>query len=315
MITEDARIRRLRTPKPEVDPWKAHGHVIENERRPGGAIERALTVFLAGSECPFTCAFCDLWRYTIDGPTPRGALPQQLRDVIAAVGAPFPQRLKLYNASNFFDARAVPAEDWPDIVTHALPFDSVTVESHASMVGPRVLDFARLLDGRRLEIAIGLETVHPTALPLLNKQLDLDRFDRAASLLRRHDLDLRVFVLVGTPHVPVEESVEWITRTVRHAAECGAAVVSLIPVRGGNGELERLQSTGVFVPPTLRDLEDALDACAGAQCVVTVDLWDVDRFATCDECRSARVQRLERINLDDGSKSRPRVACARCNGQ
>ena len=64
---DDRRIRSLRPLKPAVDPWRAHGTLIEEERRPNGTIERALTVFLAGAECPFTCAFCDLWRWTIDG--------------------------------------------------------------------------------------------------------------------------------------------------------------------------------------------------------------------------------------------------------
>ena len=42
----------------------------------------------------------------------------------------------------------------------------------------------------------------------------------------------------------------------------GAAVVSIIPVRGGNGEMERLAALGHFTPPTLVQLEDALDGCA-----------------------------------------------------
>src|SRR5215831_5182244 len=79
---DSRRIRQLRGSKPVVDPWKAHGSVIEDERRPDGKVERALTVFLAGAECPFTCSFCDLWRYTIDGPTPAGALPTQIADTI-----------------------------------------------------------------------------------------------------------------------------------------------------------------------------------------------------------------------------------------
>jgi hypothetical protein len=63
----------------------------------------------------------------------------------------------------------------------------------------------------------------------------------------------------------------------------------------------------------MRDMEDALDACSDAPCVVTADLWDVGRFAPCDACRPSRVERLERINLT--GKSLPRVECARCNGQ
>ena len=79
------RIRRLRGSKPVVDPWKAHGSALDSERRPDGTIERALTIFLAGAECPFTCSFCDLWRYTIDGPTPAGALPTQIADTLATL--------------------------------------------------------------------------------------------------------------------------------------------------------------------------------------------------------------------------------------
>ena len=96
--------------KPPVDPFVAHGAVVDRERRPDGTVERALTLFLAGAECPFTCSFCDLWRYTIDGPTPPGALPRQVAAALDALDArePRPDRIKLYNASNFFDRRAVP---------------------------------------------------------------------------------------------------------------------------------------------------------------------------------------------------------------
>src|SRR5438876_599650 len=113
--TPDARIRALRPTKPRVDPWKAHGALVEQERSPAGGIERAVTVFLAGAECPFTCSFCDLWRYTLDGPTPAGALPIQLARALEEIEPPLPTRLKLYNASNFFDRRAVPPEDLPRI--------------------------------------------------------------------------------------------------------------------------------------------------------------------------------------------------------
>ena len=91
--------------------------MLEEERRPDGRIERALTVFLAGAECPFTCSFCDLWRYTIDGPTPPARSSRRLERALADVDEPLPDRLKLYNASNFFDRRAVPpriSPSWRD---------------------------------------------------------------------------------------------------------------------------------------------------------------------------------------------------------
>src|SRR6185369_9790506 len=138
----DRRIRRLRPPKPHVDPYVAHGTVREEERRPDGRIERALTVFLAGAECPFTCSFCDLWRYTIDGPTPPGALATHVEKVLNSAAPPLPQRIKLYNASNFFDRRAVPLADRDRLAALADPFAGVTVESHVNTIGRETLAFA-----------------------------------------------------------------------------------------------------------------------------------------------------------------------------
>lgn len=308
----DRRIRGLRPPKPPVDPWKAHGTVVDEERRLDGTVERAATVFLSGAECPFSCAFCDLWRWTIDGPTPRGALPAQLQEEIRRLGDPLPQRLKLYNASNFFDRRAVPEDDLPAIASLVSPFGGVTVESHASTVGPSAVVFGRRIPGR-LEVAMGLESVHPTAATQLNKRLDPDTFRRAAMFLRENDVDVRAFVLLGVPRVPPAVDVEWAVRAVTFAAASGASTICIIPVRGGNGEMERLRASGDWTPPTLAMLEDALDHSlhvGGA--VVTVDLWDIAPLAVCARCRDLRVARLARINRSGIAEGR--VSCDRCGG-
>jgi hypothetical protein len=284
--------------------------LLEDERRPDGKIERALTVFLTGAECPFTCSFCDLWRWTIDGPTPPGALTNQLKQVFRELDDPLPDRLKLYNASNFFDQRAVPSEDLPAIATLAGSFATVTVESHANTIGSQTLAFARQISAR-LEVAIGLETIHPVAAAELNKRLDLARFDWAAKFLTDNGVDLRVFVLLGAPYVRADESIEWTVRTVEYAVERGASVVSIIPVRGGNGELERLQSFGHFAPPTLSQVETALERCLHhTRTVVTADLWDAERLAGCAHCKSERIERLRRLNIT--GRAEPMISCTMC---
>jgi radical SAM enzyme (TIGR01210 family) len=309
--TTDRRIRSLRPPKGYVDPYAAHGVVVEDERRPGGVIERTLTVFLAGAECSFTCAFCDLWKWTIEGATPPGALTRQLERVLDALEGPPPDRLKLYTASNFFDRRAVPPEDLEGIARLAAPFVAVTVESHANTIGEATVDFARRIPSR-LEVAVGLETINPITLAQLNKRLDLARFDRAARFLADSRVDLRVFVLLGAPHVPADESVEWTVRSVEHAVDRGAAFVAIIPVRGGNGEMERLRELGQFTPPTLAQLEESLDrSLRHTSAVVTADLWDAERLPACEHCRSQRIARLRRLNV--AGRPEPRVACARCD--
>src|SRR5882762_6142260 len=310
--TPDARIRGLRPPKPAVDPWKAHGITLEEERARSGRLERALTVFLAGAECPYTCSFCDLWRWTLEGPTPPGALPAQLSRALESLAPPLPHRLKLYNASNFFDRHAVPAEDLPRIAELAAPFAGVTVESHANTIGPLTLEFAALLPGT-LEVAVGLETVHPVAAAHLNKKLELDRFDRAASFLAAHDVDLRAFALLGAPYVPAEESIDWTVRTVEYAAARGATRIAVIPVLGGNGEMERLQSLGHFVLPTLAQLETVLERClALSPAVVSADLWDVERLRGCEACRADRVARLRYMNLSPSPQPPTPIPCSAC---
>jgi archaeosine synthase beta-subunit len=306
----DREIRSLRPPKARVDAYAAHGSVLDEERRPGGKIERALTVFLTGAECPFTCSFCDLWKWTLDGPTPPGALTRQLESVLQSLDDPRPDRIKLYNASNFFDPRAVPPEDLLGIASLVAPFAAITVESHANTIGPKTLAFARQISGR-LEVAVGLETIHPVAGAQLNKRLDLARFDSAARFLSANGIDLRVFALLGAPFVPAEETVAWTVRTVEYSVERGASVVSIIPVRGGNGEMERLQALGHFTPPTFAQLEESLDLCLQfTSAVVTADLWDVDRLPACGHCRVERVERLRRLNVGGGAE--PRISCNAC---
>ena len=275
-------------------------------------MERAVTVFLAGAECPFTCSFCDLWRWTLDGPTPVGAIPVQLAGALEQLARPLPDRLKLYNASNFFEGRAVPKQDVPRIAEFARLFASVTVESHANTIGPAALEFKSLLSGR-LEVAVGLETIHPVAMEHLNKRLELDSFDKAAEFLVTHDIDLRAFVLLGLPYVPVQESIAWTVRSVEYAVARGARRVAIIPVRGGNGEMERLQQLGAFVPPTLAQLECALEQCAEIRsAAITADLWDADRLPACELCRSQRIARIRAMNLGTSSQLPAPSFCSTC---
>ena len=306
---EDRRIRALRPPKPPVDPWQPIDVLREEERLPEGGVAPVVTVFLAGAECPFTCVFCDLWRFTTDRPTPEGAIPAQLRQALARTGEMPPEaRVKLYNASNFFDRRAVPPDD-SEIARLVSSFERVVVECHPKLVGRRCREFAARLGGR-LQVAMGLETVHPEASSRLNKRSGPDDFRRAAADLARDGIELRAFVLLGAPFVPAAETLEWAERSVAFAAEQGAVYVSLVPVRGGNGEMERLARLGHFRRPSLEQVEEALDRCLHLAPVVTVDTWDLGGLAACPWCSERRIARLERVHRR--GELEPRIACLEC---
>ena len=264
------------------------------------ATRRALTVFLAGAECPFTCLFCDLWRHTIDGPTAPGAIPHQLSVALAEAGdARADEAIKLYNASNFFDERAVPSADDPAIAAACEGFARVTIESHARLLGERAERFADSLPGR-LEVALGLETIHPEVLPRLNKGMTLTHFEAAVAWCRERSIGVRAFVLVGLPWVAAAEYAEWAARSAEYAAKLGVDRVSLIPLRTGNGALDMLERNGHLEAVRLRHLEDAMSEClerAGGAIVVEADTWDADRFASCAFCSTSRIERLAAANL------------------
>ena len=247
----------LRGPRAAHDPWRYQSLLVEDEPTERGDVARVGTIFLTGRECPWRCAMCDLWRGTTRTDTPAGAIPAQVkaaRSVWRHAGDKV-TRLKLYNASNFFDPRAVPPGDYGEIAAAAGEIEQVIVESHPSLIGERVERFLDALNGCRLEIAMGLETVHPTALEALNKRMTTDDFASAANTLQRLGVSLRVFVLIAPPFVPPGEQDDWLLASVRFAEECGASVISLIPTRGGNGTMEALTAQKLFREPTLAEVQ------------------------------------------------------------
>ena len=306
----DGWVRSLRRSKVSRSADWPIGVVHEQERSPGGGLVDAATVFLAGAECPFTCVFCDLWQQTLSGATPRGSLPRQLKQALGEIG----QRslIKLYNASNFFDPAALPPADDTSMLRLLKGFAQVTVECHPRFIQDRCFSFADQLDGA-LEVAVGLETVHPKALPRLNKKMTLGDFDAAASTLQHRGIGLRAFVLLGCPFIANEEQLDWTLRSVEHAAHRGARTISIIPVRGGNGAMESLAADGAWSRVTLDLVEEVFDRALRlrlADAVVQLDLWDLQRLAGCSYCFDARLTRLGAMNRTGEPESH--VTCGWC---
>ncbi len=318
----DRWILERRGPRPSHDVYQPQAAFLEEERADHGQIVPVLTVLLTGRECPWRCVMCDLWKGTVTQPVPAGAVPRQVRLALERTpGAGAARHLKLYNSGSFFDTRSVPVADYPEIAALLTPFEEVVVECHPALVGRRTLEFYRRLGeaaraaGRtppRLEVAMGLETAHPEALERLNKRVSLADFRRAAEFLRRHEIGLRVFVLVQPPFVPPGEAVTWAVRSTDFARDCGAGVVVLIPTRPGNGALVALRSLGHFQIPRLDVLEAALEAslARGSGARVFADLWNLVEFADCQMCLAARRQRLERMNREQIVL--PPVRCPAC---
>jgi len=315
----DERILALRPSRNAVSPDRPYAWLVEPEPTADGRLVDVATLFLTNRECPFRCLMCDLWKNTLEESVGPGQIPAQIRWGLAQLESTSPaapkqpgwsgqlaaRHLKLYNSGNFFDPRAIPPEDHAEIARLAAPFARLIVECHPRLVGRRFRDFRRLHPGA-LEVAMGLETVHPEVLPRLNKRMTLDDFSRAVDILRAEGTHVRAFILVRPPFLTDAEGLQWAHRSLDYAFAQGVECCSLIPTRAGNGAMEELAGRGLFAAPSLealeRSLEYGLSLRAGR---VLLDLWDIGNVSPDAPDRAERIARLARMNLTQSVLPRP----------
>jgi radical SAM enzyme (TIGR01210 family) len=278
-----------------LDPARPWQFFAEEEPCSEGEVVAVNTLFLTNRQCPWRCVMCDLWKNTLPETVPVGAIPAQIEYALERL--PAARVIKLYNSGSFFDPRAIPVADYSAIARQLDRFERVVVESHPALIGDRCFRFRDLISGR-LEVAMGLETVHPEVLRSLNKGMTLEQFSAAATALLQNGIDLRAFILVKPPSLSEAEAVYWAERSLDFAYSCGAVAASLIPTRG-------------FSPPAIQTLEASQEyGLRLQQGRVFADLWDLEKFSTCGECYTARYNRLREMNLRQTIPAR--VDCGIC---
>jgi radical SAM enzyme (TIGR01210 family) len=322
---QDEWIITQRPPRNQLEPYKPNEFFLERELSASGRVATSAVILLTNRECPWRCLMCDLWKNTLPYSVPPGAIPAQIEYALARIDSR-PEQIKLYNSGSFFDAAAIPVEDYPLIAEKVSDAERVIVESHPKLIGERTIAFRNELAETQLEVAMGLETIHPSILPRLNKKMTLELFLEAAGILNRSGIILRAFVLIKPPLMIESDAVEWGVKSAGFAFQCGAAVVSLIPTRAGNGAMERLIENGEFSPPSLHTVEKAFEEClarfgdprgssaseVGLQRRVFVDTWNLEQFSRCPHCFEPRRSRLCQMNLLQ--EIPPAVNCSFCKG-
>ncbi|MEO1991127.1 MAG: radical SAM protein, partial [Pirellulales bacterium] len=300
-MTSSFEIRNLRGARNSVSLEHPVAVWDELDVSTGGCAIPTRVMILAGSECRFTCSMCDLWKNTIGRPTPRGAIPQQIQHGLHVSSELKPTWVKLYNGSNFFDERCVPFEDFPRIAQLVSSFDRVIVENHPSLTKSIIREFRDACSGQ-LEIAMGLETIHPTALKNLNKKMTTDDFANASEQLRTWNIDVRAFILLGVPGLSKEEAIGSAIESTGFAETCGVRHVSIVPLRAGNGYVESLPKEKQNCVPDAQHVELCAETVFSqfktSDIIITIDLWDFSKLqGTCEICKQSRLRRLQAMNL------------------
>lgn len=279
---------------------------------PEKGVEDVATIFLKNKECPFRCLMCDLWKNTTEHRVSPGAISQQISHALEAL--PPAQHVKLYNSANFFDPQAIPDSDYDSMLRLVQPFNSVIVENHPKLVGSRCFTFAEKLDAQatQLEVAMGLECVHPDVLERLNKQMTVDDFRSATAELISHGIRVRAFILLRPPFLSEDEGVTWAIKSIEFAFDCGVDCCSVIPTRFGNGMLQRLHSGGWFNPPTIQSMENVQQVGLSMQRGrIFMDTWDALQFTNCEACSDFRVTRIEQMNRSQSVADK--IECPACD--
>jgi radical SAM enzyme (TIGR01210 family) len=252
---------------------------------------------------------CDLWKNTTDESVQPGDIPAQIKFALSRL--PLTKHVKLYNSGSFFDPGAIPVDDYEEIAGLVDHFETVIVESHPFFIGRSSIIFRDFLKPA-LQVAIGLETVHPEILPRLNKNMKLTDFVHSVSFLASHEIATRAFILLRPPFLSEDEGVHWAKKSIDFAFEAGVAACCVIPVRSGNGAMDVLTGDNYFSQPDIKSLESVIEYGISLKSgYVFADLWDIQRFSSCDRCRDRRIERLKNMNLYQ--RLYPQIDCS-CSG-
>ena len=150
-----------------------------------------------------------------------------------------------------------------------------------------------------LQIAVGLETVHPEVLRKLNKQMTLEDFRNSINYLTQNGIRSRAFILLRPPFLTESEGIYWAQRSIDFAFKIGVECCTVIPVRAGNGAMDQLLDNGDFNLPKIHSLEMVLEYGIGLNSGrVFADVWDLGLFSSCKKCIKQRISRLTTMNLN-----------------
>lgn len=150
--------------------------------------------------------------------------------------------LCLFTAGSFLDEDEVPwhvAKTMMSKLGEIAPLRKVIIESRPEFVTPdKVSQLVDALQGKVLEIGIGLESANPDVLRYcINKGFSLQQYERAVQTIKSQNGRVLSYVLVKPPFLTEKEA--WIDAVYsgEYAFACGSDAVSLEPMFIESGTL------------------------------------------------------------------------------
>jgi hypothetical protein len=213
--------------------------------------------------------------------------------------------LDLYNNGSFFNDKEIPPEARRrifNIIAEDDDIEMLVLESRPEYISEDKLKEAkRILKDKRVEVAVGLETINDEIRELcINKGFTLKEFEAAAEIITSI-LNLRVYVLVKPPFITELEAIYDAIASTRHCFDIGASVVSLETVTVQDYTLvDLLYHNGQYRTAWLWSLAEIIKATASYGKLVTglFRFFPMPTYVphNCDRCNNMFFEALREYN-------------------
>lgn len=225
----------------------------------------ALVVILptVGCHWALTAGGCSMCGYIYDGtssiPSPSLILEHFKLAYEKAASLSSPMSVKIFTSGSFFDEREVPKPARDEILRFLScesKVEEVIVESRPEFVMEEAVnDTINTLGGKKLTVAIGLETTNDKVRSIINKGFSLSDFKVALETLKRLEAGVKVYLLVKPPFLREVEAIFDVENSIRQLSKMGVDAISLNPCTVHKGTfVELLWKRGDYRPPWLWSL-------------------------------------------------------------
>jgi radical SAM enzyme (TIGR01210 family) len=162
--------------------------------------------------------------------------------------------VKLFTSGSFLDPSEIPVSAQHEILSSLTKqAEKISVESRPEYITEkRVAEIQKIISTNEFEIGIGLETsndqVRETAI---NKGFAFDAYKKAVTILKKHKMKVKTYVLLKPPFLTEKESLNDCIRTIKDTSAY-ADLVSLNPTNVQRHTIvEYLWKRNQYRPPWL----------------------------------------------------------------